>query len=347
MVLALSWWATRLLCFPGSKWRLLDHPNERSLHGSPVPRTGGLAILISLSLGLLFVFGWALLTGKAVAFREEFSLWVLGMLFLISAISFWDDWKKLPPAFRFLIHAVSAAGVVFGARMAINIVAIPFVGDVPLGWVGFPLTLLYVMWMTNLYNFMDGMDGFAGGMAFSGFAFLSYFGWSGGHLFIAMIPLLTAASALGFLFFNKPVAKIFMGDVGSIPLGFLAGALSVHGIHQKLFDFWVPVLIFSPFIVDATLTLLRRLMRGERIWQPHREHYYQRLVLLGWGHRKTVTMEYLLMISCGVSAVIYSKTGELSRLSLLIAWVLVYSLLALSVRLMEQRKKIQKAKLAV
>lgn len=335
------------LCRPKSRWRVLDHPNERSLHDAPVPRTGGLAILVSLGVGLLLEFGWAWFVGRSTAMRGELSLWVLGMLFLISVVSFWDDWKKLPAAFRFVVHGVSAAGVVFGAGLTIDVLAMPVIGAVSLGRLAIPLTVLFLMWMTNLYNFMDGMDGFAGGMTVVGFGFLSYLGWSGGHSFIAMISLLTAGAALGFLIFNKPVAKIFMGDVGSTAIGFLAGSLAVHGVHQRLFDFWVPVLVFSPFIVDASVTLLRRLVRGERVWQPHRQHYYQRLVLLGWSHGKTVAAEYALMISCGLSAVVYRLAGESTRVSLLLAWALIYSLLALCVRLAEQRKKLQEAKLAV
>ena len=109
------------------------------------------------------------------------------------------------------------------------------------------------------------------------------------------------------------------------------------GVHQKQFDLWVPVLVFSPFIVDATVTLLRRLLRGERVWRAHREHYYQRLVLAGWSHRKTVLAEYCLMLACGASAIIYTRTTERTRLLILILWVLIYSALAFCVRLTEQR----------
>jgi UDP-N-acetylmuramyl pentapeptide phosphotransferase/UDP-N-acetylglucosamine-1-phosphate transferase len=130
-----------------------------------------------------------------------------------------------------------------------------------------------------------------------------------------------------------------MGDAGSIMLGFLAGSLSVVGVHQGLFDLWVPVLIFSPFIVDATVTLLRRLFRGEKIWRAHREHYYQRLVLAGWSHRKTVLAEYCLMIFCGLSAVAYIRARELTRLAILLTWILIYIALILAVRRVERRSK--------
>ena len=175
-------------------------------------------------------------------------------------------------------------------------------------------------------------------MTVLGFGFLSYLAWTGKNYFIAWVALLTACAAIGFLLYNKPPARIFMGDVGSTLLGFLAGALSLLGVHQGLFDLWVPVLIFSPFIVDATVTLLRRLLRGAKVWQAHREHYYQRMVLLGWSHGKTVLAEYLLMSACGLSAVAYDRAGEGVRLALLLAWLLIYFALAFSVRIVEQKR---------
>ena len=201
--------------------------------------------------------------------------------------------------------------------------------------------MLFIMWMTNLYNFMDGMDGFAGGMTVIGFGFLSLMGWLGDHLLIALMSLLTIAASVGFLFFNLPPAKIFMGDVGSVPLGFLAGTLSVMGVHDGLFDIWIPILIFSPFIVDATATLFHRLWRGKQIWRAHRQHYYQRMVLAGWGHRRTVLVEYGLMLACGISAIFYWKSSEPLQLAILLAWTAVYVLLALSVKAFELRSTLE------
>src|SRR5262249_7601544 len=157
----------------------------------------------------------------------------------------------------FIVHALAAGGVVLGAGLAIRAVPLPGLGAVPLGWLAVPLTLIGLIWMANLYNFMDGIDGFAGGMALLGFGFLALLGAMGGPQFIALVALLTASAAAGFLVFNFPPARIFMGDVGSIFLGFLAGALAVLGVNDGLFDVWAPLLVFSPFVLDATTTLLR------------------------------------------------------------------------------------------
>jgi UDP-N-acetylmuramyl pentapeptide phosphotransferase/UDP-N-acetylglucosamine-1-phosphate transferase len=315
----------------------LDHPNERSLHAAPIPRTGGLAILMSLAVGVLLALVLTLINGKPQISLTGTSLWFVGMILLVAFISLWDDWVELPPGARLTIHGLAAVGMVLGAGLKIQSLSVPLVGSLNLGWFMLPLTVLFLIWMTNLYNFMDGMDGFAGGMGLVGFGFLSYLAWQGGHPFTALLSLLTATSAAGFLLYNKPPARIFMGDVGSTLLGFLAGALSVLGVTQGLFNIWVPVLIFSPFIVDATVTLLRRLFRGAKVWQAHREHCYQRMVLLGWSHRKTVLVEYCLMVACGITAVIYTKVGESERLILLVAWALVYLGLILGVGIAERR----------
>ena len=331
LVFLLSVVITRYLCSPASRFHLLDHPNERSLHTRLTPRTGGLAIVISLLVGLFCMFVWQRVCGvrcgtTGVLFGG-LGFWLLSQVLLVVIVSFCDDIFGLPVAIRFGVHLLAAVGIVLGAGQVIESIPLPNVATLPLGWLAIPMSILFIVWMTNLYNFMDGMDGFAGGMTTIGFGFLSYLSWAGGHYIIFTFSVLLAAVTSGFLFFNLPPARVFMGDVGSTALGFLAGALAVVGVHDKLFDIWVPVLIFSPFGVDATATLLRRLARGQRVWRPHREHYYQRLVLAGWGHRKTVLSEYVLMLAAGVSALIYARVGTQARLVILIAWSCLYFLI--------------------
>ncbi len=202
-------------------------------------------------------------------------------------------------------------------------------------WIAIPLTLLFVIWMINLYNFMDGMDGFAGGMAVIGFSTLAWLGWADSGF--ATFCMIVAAASAGFLVHNFPPAKIFLGDTGSTALGFLAAACSLWGAKDGLFPFWVAILVFSPFIVDATVTLLRRLLRREKVWEAHRTHYYQRLVLLGWGHRGTVLLEYALMLVCAGSAVLAVHLSPVGQGALLSGWALIYSLLMLAVGRLEQR----------
>ncbi|HMF56407.1 MAG TPA: MraY family glycosyltransferase, partial [Pyrinomonadaceae bacterium] len=186
IVLALSCRVTRTLSLPASRLRLLDHPNERSLHAKPVPKTGGLAILFSFAAGLatetlLKISGLTGSRGFVVS-----NLLIIAMLFFIAVVSLVDDWKELAPAIRFLVHIAAACGVVFGAGMIISSLMLPLVGSYQLGVLGAPLTIFWLVWMTNLYNFMDGMDGFAGGMSVVGFGFLSMIAWAGGYYFMAL-----------------------------------------------------------------------------------------------------------------------------------------------------------------
>jgi len=168
------------------------------------------------------------------------------------------------------------------------------------------------------------MDGFAAGMAVIGFGFLAITGWQAGNLQFAQTCLVIAGGAAGFLFFNFPPARIFMGDVGSSALGLLAAAFSLWGARDGVFPFWVAILIFSPFIADASVTLARRMFRGEKIWQAHKTHYYQKLVQAGWGHRKTVLIEYAIMMGCGISALLSQYVTSMLQTIMLAGWVLFY-----------------------
>jgi len=252
----------------------LDTPNERSLHVTPVPRTGGIAIVLAaLGAGLALGTPWPLLAG----------------VLALALVSFLDDRRPLSPRVRLSAHVLVAAAWL---TLALEPVA---------PWL-LLLLFLGIVWMTNLYNFMDGIDGLAGGMTAIGFgayalAFLDH-GLPGPALFSASV----AAAAAAFLRFNFHPARIFLGDVGSIPLGFLAAALGLAGWKSGVWPLWFPLLVFSPFAVDATFTLVLRLARRERLSQAHRSHYYQRLVRLGLGHRRTALIEYALMLGCAAAA---------------------------------------------
>jgi UDP-N-acetylmuramyl pentapeptide phosphotransferase/UDP-N-acetylglucosamine-1-phosphate transferase len=331
LALILSTVLTRYLCSPQSRFGVLDHPNERSLHSRAMPRGGGLAILAASYVSLALLALLALLQGLPAAL-----IWIAGSTALVAVISYWDDRSGLPAGLRLAAHVIAAGLLVVGGVQLAHVVLPGF--SLPMSE---PLlvvvAVLFTVWMTNLYNFMDGMDGFAGGMAVIGFATFALFGWRAGHESFATVSLILAAASAGFLVFNFPPARIFMGDVGSSTLGFLVAALSVWGARDGVFPHWVAVLVFSPFVVDATVTLFRRLIRGERVWEAHRSHYYQRLVRLGWGHRKTVLWEYVLMLACAVSALWAVTLSVAGQWALILAWTTVYTVLAVLVSRLEQR----------
>jgi len=222
------------------------------------------------------------------------------------------------------MHFVVGGGFVAGLLL----------GRIELGWA--PIAVVAVVWMTNLYNFMDGMDGLAGGMAVFGFGFLAMAAWFAGNTPLALMNASIAAAAVAFLLFNFHPARMFLGDAGSTTFGFLAAGLGLIGWRDGAWSIWFPVLIFSPFIVDATVTLVRRAMQRERFWLAHRGHYYQRLVLSGWGHRKTAFTAYGLMILCGILAWAYHEAGDSMQLMILLLWGLLMGSVMLGVRLAER-----------
>jgi UDP-N-acetylmuramyl pentapeptide phosphotransferase/UDP-N-acetylglucosamine-1-phosphate transferase len=155
-------------------------------------------------------------------------------------------------------------------------------------------------------------------MAVFGFSACATAAVIGGDVAFAAMNLAIAAAAAGFLWFNFPPARVFMGDAGSVPLGFLAAVASIEGWVRGNWPLWFGVLVFSPFILDATVTLAKRLVRGERVWQAHREHYYQRLVRCGWGHRKTALAGYALMLACGMLALWGTALSAAAQAALLV-----------------------------
>ena len=253
----------------------------------------------------------------------------------LALVSFQDDRVGVPARWRVLVHLLAAVSLLT-ANLVPGSLALPGLALALPTWVAILLVLLFVVWMINLYNFMDGMDGFAGGMATIGFSALAWLGWANAGF--AAFCLIVAAASAGFLVHNFPPAKIFLGDTGSTALGFLAAAFSLWGAKDGLFPFWVALLVISPFIVDATVTLLRRLLRGEKVWEAHRSHYYQRLVLLGWGHRRTVLTEYALMLACAGSALLAVRLPPVGQISLAMAWGLIYGLLMWGVGRLERRR---------
>lgn len=292
---------SRHLSDPRSRLYVLDHPNQRSLHSIPTPRNGGIAVLSGFVLGRIIL--WFMNYPPTPS--EKF-FWI--GLILTVAVSFLDDRRPLSPGVRLFFQLSSAILLMVGG-FALSELNIPGVGSVALGWFGLPFSILYIVWMMNLYNFMDGMDGFAGGMGSFGFGFIALLGWLSGELYFSATALIICAANLGFLTSNFPPSSIFMGDVGSVPMGFMAACFSLWGVREGIFDFWIAVLIFSPFIADATVTVIRRWLTGEKVWQAHRTHYYQRLVQMGWGHRKTVLIEYIFMFGAG-SAAVFLRTLE-------------------------------------
>lgn len=296
-----AWALLFALLRSGIGWRIaVDRPNQRSLHSRAVPRVGG-----------LIVMGTALIAMSIVAPSVQvITVGAVGLT-LLSAI---DDRRGLSVSTRLFVQLLAAAVTSYTL-----IPAAPW-------WLILSIAVV-IMWSMNLYNFMDGADGLAGGMAVFGFGAFAFVAANNGADQIAGACACIAGAAAGFLFHNFPPAKVFLGDAGSIPLGFLAATVGVAGWKQGIWPAWFPILVFSPFIVDATLTLVKRAVRRQRIWQAHREHLYQRMVTEGFGHIRTVAAWYALMAIVALSAVAAVSWPIRWQIGLLIGWLALYAAL--------------------
>ena len=271
---------------------LLDRPNERSLHEHPVPRIGGLAIMLGIASAWL-------------AAKNSPGSILLAAIAPLIAISVLDDFKGVAPQWRLVV------------QLAVAVLALASMAPGVWPWWGYACALILLVWSANLYNFMDGSDGLAGGMALFGFgayALAAAFAGNGGF---AVMTSAVAAAALAFLLFNFYPARVFMGDAGSVPLGFLAGLFGIAGIRADMWPVWFPFLVFSPFVVDATVTLIKRGCRGETLWHAHRDHYYQRLVRMGLGHRGTALVSYATMfISAAIALAVRDAAPAMQWLAI-------------------------------
>jgi Fuc2NAc and GlcNAc transferase len=273
--LLLSWLSVYFIKAYALK-NLLDIPNQRSSHQMPTPRGGGLGIVVAFTAASLMLF----LGGSL----DLAGFQALTAALLVAGIGFWDDHRHIPARWRFLVHmaaAVIALGLVQGFPLLV-------MGDwrIELGVFGYALGMAYLVWLLNLFNFMDGIDGIAASEAvFISGALAGFLGFIDYEL--ALIALSLCFASLGFLLWNWPRAKIFMGDVGSGFLGFVLGLLTLMAGHQEPVYVYVGLILFAVFITDATVTLVRRYISGQKWYEAHCSHAYQHAARR-YGHLKVI-----------------------------------------------------------
>jgi Fuc2NAc and GlcNAc transferase len=278
---------TRILLRYLVSLQILDKPNHRSMHAIATPRGGGLAFVLPVILFAVLIAIWF----------NEMSLIVLVLCLSVwGLLGFWDDIKTLSPKLRFFLQLLlsllmvwglgAISDISFSSTLTVSLLA-------PLAWL---ITVLGVVWFVNLYNFMDGMDGLATSQAIVALVTLAAWFYADSQPILAYVCLLCAASCAGFLVFNWSPAKIFMGDIGSLALGAFFAYTILRGVNENEFSVLSFVLLFWVFICDTSVTLIRRIFKGEKVWQAHRQHYYQRLAATGMAHDKVVVLHLLFMI---------------------------------------------------
>ncbi|HEY6141407.1 MAG TPA: glycosyltransferase family 4 protein, partial [Thermoanaerobaculia bacterium] len=262
---------------------ILDHPNERSSHSRPTPRGGGVGIVVVVVAGML------LLDGASMA-----RLWPwLAAAVAISAVGLLDDVYGLSTRLRMTLQLLAAIGTTLAYGGFSGLSALRFG---PLAGV---LTVLWIAGLTNAFNFMDGIDGIAGGQTAMAGAAWAAIGYGRGDAVLLDAGLLIAAASAGFLLHNWPPARIFMGDVGSTFLGYTLAVIALFGADGAR-DALVPALVVWPFLFDSAFTFLRRLRKRENVFAAHRSHLYQRLTMAGWSHAQA-SLLYTALAAAGAA----------------------------------------------
>ncbi|MCB9145300.1 MAG: glycosyltransferase family 4 protein [Anaerolineales bacterium] len=290
---ALSVWIIRQYA---ERRRIIDHPNERSSHSAPTPRGGGVAIVIVV-----------LVVGCVAAFQANLthSLIYLVCGAVIAYLGWRDDVHSLSPRVRFAVQGLVALASVLGMGY-FKSVTIPLFGQLPLGIIGFIITILWIVGLTNAYNFMDGIDGIAGGVALAAALGWMFLATRTSHNFVFWVALAVGAGSLGFLFHNWSPAKIFMGDAGSTFLGYTFAVLPLLSASEGGDALMLGTLLMWTFIMDAGVTFIRRALKREPVFSAHRTHLYQRLVIGGYKHAQVSALYILLTLLAAALAYAWS-----------------------------------------
>lgn len=329
---------TRLSIALSLGYKVLDVPNPRSSHVAPIPRIGGIGIVCGFYLPLLLF--WALghlgLLAYAPGTREFMLVVLVGGVMAATGLA--DDLRGIKPAVKLVVQ-LALAMVVAGFGIYADRLAIPLSKPVELGLWAHPLTVLWLVGFSNVYNFMDGINGLAGGTAVVyGLGFFGLASLHGNHE-VAAVAVVLAGSSCGFLLHNFPVARTFMGDTGSLFLGMVFGVIAVQ-LTQGLGS-PVPViallLVCSVFLYDSGFTLVRRMTRRENIFRAHRTHLYQRLVRTGLSHGKVTVLYLLLHLVVGLMGLAYVRVSEAGRVGLLLGAFALFVALTYGVHWCENR----------
>jgi UDP-GlcNAc:undecaprenyl-phosphate GlcNAc-1-phosphate transferase len=281
--------------------RLFDVPNERSSHSRPVPKSGGVGIVVTFVAACMFVY---IVAGTARIDDRFFWAFLLCALAL-GVVSLIDDITQSSFMAKIFIQIVCVCAML-ALGVTLKSLSLPVVGEVSLGPWGYALTFLWIVGLTNAYNFMDGLDGLAGGVAVIAACFMCAIAWNQNSFFVYITSYALIASVAGFLVFNFPPARIFMGDVGSAFLGFVFATLAIIGasFDYGRLSFYVVPLLFFHFIFDTLFTFSRRLYRGEKVLMAHRSHLYQLLNRMGHSHRAVSLYHYAMTMAQGIGALV-------------------------------------------
>ncbi|MFE7060648.1 glycosyltransferase family 4 protein [Sutcliffiella sp. NPDC057660] len=296
-----------------------DKPNHRKVHQKVMPRLGGLAIFIGVVAGY-FVAG---------LYEERLTGILLGGIIIIG-LGVLDDMYELSAKWK-LLGQLIAAGVIVSTGLKIQYISIPFVVEsFDIGWLAIPMTIFWIIGITNAINLIDGLDGLAAGISSIAIASLAILAGFAGKELILVLSIIVLGSTLGFLFFNFHPAKIFMGDTGALFLGYCIAVLSLLGLYKSvtLFSLIIPVIILGVPVFDTAFAIVRRLINKQPISAPDKSHLHHRLLALGFSHRNTVLVIYGFGIFFSICAVFLTSATLLGTILIMVLLIVSLHLIA-------------------
>lgn len=296
----------------------IDKPNERKVHEKIMPRLGGLAIFIGVIAGYI----------AGGLYNEKINTISVGAI-LIIIIGMLDDKYELSAKTKFAGQLIVAA-MILASGLKIDFVAIPYFDRIELGLWSYPITIFWIVAITNAINLIDGLDGLSAGVSAIGIATIGIMALLAGKVLIFTLSLILLGSIIGFLFYNFHPAKIFMGDTGALFLGYAISILSLLGLYKSvtLFTFLVPVIILGVPVFDTTFAIIRRIANNKPISAPDKSHLHHRLLALGLSHRKTVLAIYAFGILFSASAVLLSRSTLWGSIFIIFGLLLITEVLA-------------------
>ncbi|NRD76690.1 undecaprenyl/decaprenyl-phosphate alpha-N-acetylglucosaminyl 1-phosphate transferase [Bacillus sp. BRMEA1] len=295
-----------------------DKPNHRKVHQRIMPRLGGLAIYASFIIGMIVLhpddpYGPSIIIGSII-------IVVTGVL---------DDIYELSAKVKFIAQIVAATLVVTWGGVHVQFINLPFGGQIEFGYLSIPLTIIWIVGITNAINLIDGLDGLAAGVSSIALITISGMAIIMGDGYVTTIASLVLASTLGFLLYNFHPAKIFMGDTGALFLGYMISVLSLLGFKNvTLISFIVPVIILGVPISDTFFAIIRRIVHKKPLSAPDKSHLHHCLLRLGFTHRQTVLMIYAMATFFGLMAIIFSQSKLMGGFFLILVLLVLIELIA-------------------
>ena len=310
-----------------------DKPNQRKVHSRIMPRLGGLAIFLSFLIGILIINPSDELLGE-----YHLSIVIAGFIIILTGML--DDVKEISPKLKLSGQIAAAAVVVIYGGLKVEFINLPFGGIIDFGYLSIPLTMIWIIGITNAINLIDGLDGLAGGVSTIALVAIAGMSFVTGTPYVAIMALIVAASTLGFLFYNFHPAKIFMGDTGALFLGYIISVLSLLGYKNITFvSLIIPIIILGVPISDTFFAIIRRLVNKQPLSAPDKSHLHHCLLKSGFTHRQTVLLIYFMAALFGLAAFIFSQATVWGSIIVIIALLITIELVVESIGLIREDYK--------